>query len=341
MNYTANYNLKKPEGTDTVNIDDFNNNADILDTEINSISEQIDNLMVQDDSFREQINNLDDNKADLVGGKVPSEQLPDIEVPVLSVNSKTGNVTITKADVGLSSVDNTTDSTKNVLSATKLTTARTINGVSFNGTSNITIPTTDATKAPTNHASTGTAYGVGTIANYGHVKVRNDLNAGSFVNGESLSAYQGKVLNDKLDELNCTLIRTLSINLANGASAIAIPSTDFENYNEFIFVVRGTFSSSSKNNNYDYFYIGIHENNSITQPRIAVYKSPPINDNKPMVSEVVEKKTWMIRDFAQDELYLIRGNVGLDITTPYFMFYKEAYIDTVTGMAYLDIYRKK
>jgi hypothetical protein len=34
MKYTQNYNLKKPEGTDVVNIDDLNNNADIIDTEL-------------------------------------------------------------------------------------------------------------------------------------------------------------------------------------------------------------------------------------------------------------------------------------------------------------------
>lgn len=48
---------------------------------------------------------------------------------------------LTKTQVGLWSADNTADSTKNVLSATKLTTARTINWVSFNWTANITIPT--------------------------------------------------------------------------------------------------------------------------------------------------------------------------------------------------------
>ena len=48
--------------------------------------------------------------------------------------------THTKGDVGLGNVDNTADSAKNVLSATKLTTARTINGVSFDGTANITVP---------------------------------------------------------------------------------------------------------------------------------------------------------------------------------------------------------
>ena len=34
MKYTQNYNLKKPEGTDLVNIDDLNANADIIDTEL-------------------------------------------------------------------------------------------------------------------------------------------------------------------------------------------------------------------------------------------------------------------------------------------------------------------
>lgn len=262
MNYTANYNLKKPEGTDTVNIDDFNNNADILDTEINSINEQIDTLMIQDDSFREQINNLDTNKADLIGGKVPSSQLPMIEVPevpVQSVNNKTGNIVLVKSDVGLGNVDNTADSAKNVLGATKLTTARTINGVAFDGTANITIadstkapishshtksnitdfPTSlpanggtsaicsgnastattlqtartingvsfngsanitiaDGTKAPIAHSSTGTTYGLGTTANYGHVKTINALTQESHVNGTALSAFQGKVLSDMI-----------------------------------------------------------------------------------------------------------------------------------------------
>jgi len=34
MKYTQNYNLKKPEGTDSVNIDDLNYNADVLDEEL-------------------------------------------------------------------------------------------------------------------------------------------------------------------------------------------------------------------------------------------------------------------------------------------------------------------
>jgi len=34
LKYTQNYNLKKPEGTDLVNIDDLNYNADIIDAQL-------------------------------------------------------------------------------------------------------------------------------------------------------------------------------------------------------------------------------------------------------------------------------------------------------------------
>lgn len=57
---------------------------------------------------------------------------------------KTG-LSLVKADVGLGSVDNTADAAKAVLSAAKLTTARTINGVSFDGSGNITINAVDST----------------------------------------------------------------------------------------------------------------------------------------------------------------------------------------------------
>jgi len=74
---------------------------------------------------------------------------------VSSVAGKTGVVTLTKSDVGLGNVDNTADSAKSVASAAKLTTARTINGVAFDGTANITV--VDTTKAPlASPALTGT-----------------------------------------------------------------------------------------------------------------------------------------------------------------------------------------
>ena len=58
-----------------------------------------------------------------------------------SVAGKTGVVTLVKADVGLGNVDNTADNVKNVLSATKWTTARTItigsSGKSLDGSANV------------------------------------------------------------------------------------------------------------------------------------------------------------------------------------------------------------
>ena len=67
---------------------------------------------------------------------------------VTSVAGRTGAITLTKNDVGLDLVTNISDGSRNVLSATKLTTARNINGVPFDGTNDITINSTDSTKEP-------------------------------------------------------------------------------------------------------------------------------------------------------------------------------------------------
>lgn len=93
---------------------------------------------------------------------------------VTSVAGKTGAVTLVKGDVGLGSVDNTADSTKNVLSATKFTTARTISltgdvtgSVSFDGSANVSMTAevannshnhTDLSGTVTFYGSTGNVY---------------------------------------------------------------------------------------------------------------------------------------------------------------------------------------
>ena len=43
MKYTSNYNLKKPEGTDIVNIEDLNYNADILDQKLKEVENKANN----------------------------------------------------------------------------------------------------------------------------------------------------------------------------------------------------------------------------------------------------------------------------------------------------------
>jgi hypothetical protein len=87
---------------------------------------------------------------------------------------------LVKADVGLGSVDNTADSAKAVLSASKLTTARNINGVSFDGTAAITVA--DATKEP--------AITVGTSAQYYRGdKTMQTLNQDAVPDGTTNRAY--------------------------------------------------------------------------------------------------------------------------------------------------------
>ncbi|MBU5485256.1 hypothetical protein KQI86_13010 [Clostridium sp. MSJ-11] len=66
MKTTINYGLKKPEGTDVVNIEDLNYNADVIDKKIKEV----------------------DTKAS------------NIKVPVTSVNGKTGAVTLAVSDLG-------------------------------------------------------------------------------------------------------------------------------------------------------------------------------------------------------------------------------------------------
>lgn len=54
-------------------------------------------------------------------------------------------------------------------------------------------------KAAKNHISETGEYGVGDAENYGHVKLVNNLTASEYTDGEALSAYQGKVLDDKIN----------------------------------------------------------------------------------------------------------------------------------------------
>jgi len=68
----------------------------------------------------------------------------------LATNGNGGSLTgLTKTQVGLGNVDNTSDASKNVLSATKWTTPRTINGVSVDGTANVTVTAAGSTLSDT------------------------------------------------------------------------------------------------------------------------------------------------------------------------------------------------
>ena len=106
-------------------------------------------------------------------GRDVADALNTIDLAIANeVNKTNGHIAdisnphnVTKAQVGLGNVDNTEDSVKNVLSATKLKTARAINGVSFDGTSNIVI--SDDTKIAISEK--GAVNGVATLGADGKI----------------------------------------------------------------------------------------------------------------------------------------------------------------------------
>ena len=61
---------------------------------------------------------------------------------------------------------------------------------------------------PKPHASPNTNYGAGSTSNYGHVKLRDNLNASSYISGEALSSYQGALLKQQIDSLNDRAVKS-------------------------------------------------------------------------------------------------------------------------------------
>jgi hypothetical protein len=130
-----------------------------------------------------------------------------------SVAGKTGVVTLVKADVGLGNVDNTADSAKSVASAATLTTARTIGGVSFNGSANINLP---GVNTAGNQNTTGTAANVtGTVA-----VANGGTGQTSYTNGQLLI---GNTTGNTLAK--ATLTQGTGISITNGAGAITVTNT--------------------------------------------------------------------------------------------------------------------
>ena len=56
-------------------------------------------------------------------------------------------------------------------------------------------------RTPINHASQGSAYGLGTTTEYGHNKIIDNLSQNTLVSGESLSARQGNVIANDMGQV--------------------------------------------------------------------------------------------------------------------------------------------
>lgn len=104
LQLTENLKLKKPDLTDYVIVSDLNDNMDVLDREVGELkqgSTTIADLQTENKTLAGAINELERNKADKT---YVAEQVENIDVPVKSVNSKTGAVTLSASDVGSSPV---------------------------------------------------------------------------------------------------------------------------------------------------------------------------------------------------------------------------------------------
>ena len=89
LQYTGNYNLKKPEGTDVVNIDDLNGNMDILDAEVAKKVDKVSGKGLSTNDF------TTTEKQKLAGIEAGAQVNT-----VTSVNGKTGAVSLAPSDVG-------------------------------------------------------------------------------------------------------------------------------------------------------------------------------------------------------------------------------------------------
>ena len=151
-NATLNINIAdaKKAGTDAqtsinTHINDTNNPHNVTKAQVGL--DQVNNTSDVDKPISTATQNALDSKVDKVDGKQLSTNdytTAEKNKVAESINKSTANTLIntaigklTKASVGLDNVDNTADANKEVLSATKLKTARTLWGQSFDGTANV------------------------------------------------------------------------------------------------------------------------------------------------------------------------------------------------------------
>lgn len=141
-NYTTNYNLEKPLQEEFYNVDVQNANMDKIDTVLNENAEAAND----------------------------------------HITNKNNPHNVTKNQIGLGNVNNTSDANKPVSTAqaTAIADAKkaaTDHIANKNNPHDVTASQVGA--APTAHASSATTYGIGTSSNYGHVKLSDSVSSTS------------------------------------------------------------------------------------------------------------------------------------------------------------------
>lgn len=98
-------------------------------------------------------------------------------------------------------------------------------------------------KAPTSHASSSTTYGVATSSSYGHAKVINNLTTSSSSNGYALHAYQGYLLNNRLEDVEDIICTRFTIDASSFKYDAIIKNIDISN--PIMVRINGTIMSSA------------------------------------------------------------------------------------------------
>lgn len=75
MTYTENYHLKKPDGDDFIDVADLNQNMDAIDAQLKAQAQKAEG----DGTKVQEVQAALGQKADLKNGKVPAEQLPEMD----------------------------------------------------------------------------------------------------------------------------------------------------------------------------------------------------------------------------------------------------------------------
>ena len=192
---------------------------------------------------------------------------------------------------------------------------------------------------PLNHASGGGTYGLGTAALVGHVAIRNDLGAIEYEDGWALSAYQGKVLNDKITLKGdvFSLVRTLNVNIS---APVAVPliESDFTDYDEVLLVLRGSISMTSSTN-LEQFTIGLGKDTSSMELNLLQHFVPS-STTVSRTLETITAATISDKYFSNEKVWSRAIGLARIIGGNFVVSFNSSRI-TASGTVYLDIYRRK
>lgn len=228
---TTNYNLTKPSAEDFYDVGVHNENMDIIDAEMKRMddeSKRIDNDTKTNLETHLKASNPHKITAATVGlGNVPNvatnDQTPTYTETSTLTNIASGeklSVTFGKIKKSITDlISHLADNVKHITASER---------TSWNA------------KAPTNHASSATTYGVGTGSNYGHLKITDSKT--STATDTAASAKALKEVNDKVVEQGFELVKTQDIVITDIPTSdktvyttLPITGLDISNYNELIF----------------------------------------------------------------------------------------------------------